>query len=165
MKYPESAKKARNYLLTQSKSTAANIAQEFTLPSLFEKITQLQKISESIAQHLDKRMKNTYQVANFIGNRLTILTSTGSYATQLRFEVPELLRKFKADKLLRQFTDIQIKVRPPTHRAPQPHHESQRKVQPLSPEVSRFMQEIAKTMDDVKLREVFMRLAKHTLGT
>jgi hypothetical protein len=130
------------------------------IPPIFAKAKMLAELNSKVLAYLDESLKNTCQVANLSANRLTLLVSSGSVATQLRFLIPDLLRHFKQDEHLKNISDIQCKVRPP-----QSSRRSRRKeptVASLSTETANIVRSIAESIDDSKIREVLKRIAAHT---
>lgn len=133
---------------------------ESALLPIFAKANILNELNKKIAVHLDSHLQAACAVANVDRNRLILLTSSGSHATQLRFQIPELLRKFNQDAALKRFTDIQILVRPEVNTSYTPRP---RKLPLLSKETAALMQSIAETCSDPKLKEVLSKIAKNKM--
>jgi hypothetical protein len=124
----------------------------------------LEDLNQRVAAYLDKNIAEYCQVANLLGNKLVILAANGSIATQLRFQVSDLLRKFKQDPKLRHILQIESKVHPGFSRhAPQQSTPSKgKKMPPLSAGSAEIMNEFAETLEDPKLKAVMKRIAAHT---
>lgn len=144
-----------------SKKTIADHLQKSgqELQSVLTKIKELERLNQKFLFHLDPALKNYCQIANWQNNRLIILAANASVATQLRFQIPDLLKKFKQDSLLKKFQDIHCIVRPFSSRLQSMPHP--RKINPLSPETAKQIHEIAQSLSDDKLREVMEKIAKH----
>jgi hypothetical protein len=74
------------------------------------------------------------------GGILVLIVANGSVATQLRFQIPDLLKKFKLDPILKRIHDIQCKVRP----APSSSRvdKASNTMPTLSPESAQIMRDI-----------------------
>lgn len=152
MKTSNKAKKAGNFVTASSHK-------EPTLQPLLLKAKALHELNKQIAPFLDANLRDFCQVANIDRNRLVMLTASGTYATQLRFQTPEILKKFSSDTSLRRITEIQIKVRPAHHTAPP---RRPRKVERLATETAELISDIANSCSDNKLKEVLLKIAKNT---
>lgn len=129
------------------------------LQMIFTKAKMLEALNQKVANYLDSSLRNSCQVGNVSGSKLVLIVATGSVATQLRFQIPDLLRKFKTDPELMRFQEIQTKVRPAQSvRATR----QTKKVAPLSTASAEIIREVAESIDDPKLKEVLGRIAKRT---
>lgn len=153
----DSSKKANSYLKAESHD----------LRLVFAKIRELTILNEKVAQYLDPSVVKYCQVANVVGPKLVLLAANGSIATQLRFQLPDLLKKLKADPhpTLQKIQDIQCKVHPTFLPNRQPVvSKNKQPMQKPSPETARMMHELAESIDDPKLKEVMRRIAGHGDG-
>jgi len=134
------------------------------LRSLFAKVRVLEDINRKVSAYLDKNIVDYCQVANLLGNRLVILAANGSIATQLRFQITDLLRKFKQDAQLKHIHHIDAKVHPGFTRGPtqQSAPPKGKKMPPLSAATAATIRDFAESLDDPKLKEVMKRIAQHT---
>lgn len=149
------SKKADTYLQAESRD----------LRLVFAKIRELQIINEKLYAHLDPHIAKYCQAANVAGNRLILIVANGSIATQLRFQLSDLLKKLKSDPhpLIQKIHDIQCKVHPGfTLPALQSSAYPRQKMQPLSPETANMIQEMAEAIEDPKLREIMERIANRS---
>lgn len=130
------------------------------LNGILIKIKEINELNLRFFPILEPGIRKYCQIANRIGHRLIVLTANASIATQLRFQTPDLLRKFKQDPLLAKINEIQFKVRPvfqsETRRPP-------KTIPLLSTKTAKIIQDIASNLDDEKLKEVMSRIAKHTI--
>lgn len=130
--------------------------------SILAKIKELDELSRKVSFYLDDHLKDYCQVANLVSGKLVMIAANGSIATQIRFQTPDLLVKFKQDPLLKRIVDIHCKVSPPFASSRiKPATTHSRKVQPLSPETVEIMLKIAESLEDPALREVMKRIASH----
>jgi hypothetical protein len=134
------------------------------LRSLYAKIKVLEDLNQRVTTYLDKNIAEYCQVANLLGNKLVILAANGSIATQLRFQVSDLLRKFKQDPKLRHILKIESKVHPgfSRHTPLQSIPSTAKKMPLLSAGSAEIMNEFAETLEDPKLKAVMKRIAAHT---
>jgi hypothetical protein len=145
---------------TTKKAGAFFQANHNDLQAIFTKVKLLEELNNKVIIFLDENLKNSCQVVNLTGSILTVLTSSGSVATQLRFLVPDLLRKFQSDGVLKKIQHIQCKVRPP--QTPLRKKPSTEKMSLLSAETAAVIEDIASSMGDPKLKEALKKIAAHT---
>jgi hypothetical protein len=146
----KTSKKADAFLQTHSNA----------LQSIFIKVKLLENLNQQIAIFLDEGLKSACQVVNLIGGTLTILVSSGSVATQLRFLEPGLLIKFQSHPTLKKIQHIHCKVRPP--QIPLRKTKALQKIALLSTETAAIIHDMADSIDDQKLKEVLKKIAAHT---
>lgn len=129
------------------------------LQPIFAKVKMLEELNARVSTYLDDSLKRYCQVANLSQHRLILLVANGSTATQLRFLTPDLLRKFKTDPQLVHIQEIQIKVRPlqSERRTMKKTHKPT-----ISQQSAEIVREIAESIEDPKLREALLRIAKHS---
>lgn len=132
------------------------------LQGLLRKVMQLSAIQTKLRTYLHPDIFQYCQVGNYAQGVLTLITANGSVATQIRFQGPDLIRKFKEDNVLKAIREIQCKVRP-YHQAspPTPDNTPVQKMNLLSQESANHVRAIAESMTDEKLREAMLKLAKH----
>lgn len=132
------------------------------LQFILGKVKKLTELSRLVSTFLDPTMLDQCQVANLAGNRLTMLAANGSVATQLRFQTQDLLRKFKQHPLLRAIQHIDCKVSPVSTQPQLPQRDAApREVQRLSPETAALLQDMAEGLEDVRLKESILNIARH----
>ena len=149
----DSYKKANSYLLTENQD----------LQFIFAKIKKLGEINKKVLSHMDAALAAHCQVANLTGNCLVILASNSSIATQLRFQAPDLLKKLQQDPALKHVKEIQAKVGVPRTqtRLSAPVEKNTHPVERLSEKTSAFILELAKSLDNEKLRKVMEKIAEN----
>lgn len=146
------SKKAGNYLLDDHPD----------LHAFYLKLKALDELNAHVSRHLHPDVRAHCQAANLVDGRLILIAANGSIATQLRYQIPELLTQFKSDPALHHIKDIFCKVRPPLARSQRkltPPAAS--KMAPLSPQTAKMVDAMADSIDDPKLREVMKRIAQN----
>lgn len=147
---------------TPSKKIAAYLgAGHHELQSILAKINHLQQLSEKVSSYLDPHLTHLCMIANLIGSKLIILAANGSIATQLRFQVPDLLKKFSLDPELKHIHQIECKVRPASSIS-SPVRLQRSKMPLLSQQTSELIRDMAKSIDDKVLREIMEKIASRT---
>ncbi len=142
-----------------SKKIAAYFgASHHELQSIIAKINHLQQLSQKISPYLDPDLTHFYKIANLIGNKLIIVAANGSIATQLRFQVTDLLKKFSLDPELKHIHQIECKVRPASSFS-SPMRMQRTKMPLLSPETAELIRNMAENIEDKVLREIMERIA------
>lgn len=125
---------------------------------IFGKIKALKKIDEAVKRHLDNKLTGHCQVANLELGKLTLLTTSGAIATQLRYLSANLLRSFAKDPILKSIQSIETIVRPEQKPSSQKHHRS--KPAPPSEATAKIIKEIADSISDPKLKATMKRIAE-----
>ena len=146
-------KKANSFLQTDN----------YDLQFIFAKIRKLNEINEKVLAILDPALKRHCQVANIVGNKLILLTTNSSIATQIRFQSPDLLNKLHKISSLSHIKEIQAKVGIPPRLELRnlPKDKEPHQVARLSLETAELILEFAQSLDDPKLKEVMERIAKN----
>lgn len=130
------------------------------LQTVYEKINMLGQLSSKVMLHLDPIVAKYCQVANLVNGKLTLIVANGSVATQLRFQINEILRKIRQDPSLKHITSIECKVRPSQHQASTRLAATSPKIMPaLSPQTAEIVKNIADSIADPELKEVMTRIA------
>lgn len=129
------------------------------LQPIFAKAKILHDLTQKLNNHLDNNLKGTCHITNIDRQTITVLTNSGSHATQLRYLAPDLIRKFKSDPALSRFANIQIINRPT---ASTPPARRNKKIQRLSDDTAKLMQTIADSCEDPTLKAVLLKIAKNT---
>jgi hypothetical protein len=148
-------------LIKQPQSILESVEGDYR--QLLKKVSLINTLQNKISGYLDSSMKHQIQVANLIDRALILVTPSSSVATQLRFMVPDLLRKFKQDAELTGIQSIQCKVSPkmltPERREPPPSP-----VTRLSSETADIIRSTAESIEDPALRKIMMRISEHQNG-
>lgn len=131
---------------------------EWNLKKLLKHAKELALLNQQLIAYLDKALVPYCKVANLSGNKLVLMVANGAIATNIRFQTPNLLRKFKENPLFSHIEMIQCKVRPPQKAT---LAAAPRKPAPISAATIHMITELADTINDHKLREAMLRIAKH----
>lgn len=146
-----SSKKANDFIAMDSRE----------LSTVFAKIRLLEDLTRKITPYLDENVRSYCHIANIMSGRLVLIAANGSIATQLRFQTPELLKKFKTDPSLRHIVDIHCKVRPSHNPAPAKKNSQ---MAPLTQATAEIVKGMAESIEDPKLREIMERIAGRVRG-
>jgi len=130
------------------------------LQTVYATINKLAALSKKIMVHLDKTITPYCQVANLVNGRLTLVVANGSVATQLRFQINDILRKFQEDPALKHINAIECKVRPVNQLSARLTPKAAKTMPLLSPQTAEIVKTIAESIDDAELREVMERIAE-----
>lgn len=127
-------------------------------------LSSLLRISEKYSQlllcvrgQLPESLRNRCLAVTQTGDRLTLFTSSPVWATRLRFQIPQLQRRLSLAVAI-SCPSISVRVTPPA----QPQVTRRRPVARLSPASASTIRAIAADIDDSRLREALLRLARHT---
>lgn len=82
------------------------------LASLLNRVNQLKTLDKLIKELLPESLKNRCSVANLAKQRLTLVTASGTWATQLRYRSSELLHKLRQVEAYAAIAKIHIIVDP-----------------------------------------------------
>ncbi|MES2218342.1 MAG: DUF721 domain-containing protein [Pseudomonadota bacterium] len=123
------------------------------------KLKQLRELQNILHNYLDEKLAPHCQVANFENNSLCIITNTALWATQLRFQIPNLLTQLNQHVELAGLREIRCKIRPKQH-LQQPVVSSP--LERLSLETSLVLLETAKTIKHQSLKKIMEKIAQNT---
>ena len=130
-----------------------------TLKGLFQKVDQLREFNRIFAQYAEPGIVAHCKIANLQNNCLIVIVDSGSWATQLRFLIPDLLAKMRQHVCLAGLKSICCKTRPdPAFEKPRKRR-NQGPMKQMSVATSEEILRSAKTIEDKKLREILERIA------
>lgn len=133
------------------------------LQAIMAKVKQLEILNQKVSVYLNPKIMQYCHIANLLEHRLIMIAANSTIATELRFQTSDLLRKFKHDPILQDIKGIQCKVSPDLVKSEaKPIQRQSRKMQLLSKETAEIIRSSAELLDDANLREVMLRIAKHT---
>ena len=132
------------------------------LDELISKANRLKHFNSLLAMHLEMEIAKHCQVAKFEDNCLFVLTDNGSWATQLRFHIPDLMVKLRKHPELAGLGGIICKTRPA--KVVEKSLKGKRVVSALSVGTAETILENAKMIKDSKLREIMERIAGNVKG-
>ena len=131
------------------------------LDALMLKLKQLKQLQQILSEYLDSKLINHCQVANLDNGCLIILTDSALWATQFRFQIPDLLAKLRQHPQLYHLKHIYCKIRPAQNvrRIPEA---SEPPMSRLSLETSQMILDTASTIKHDKLKTIMQKIAKNT---
>lgn len=136
------------------------------LPALFSKLKVLAEINRQLINYLDPKLAPYCQAANLHHRCLIMMVANGSVATQLHYQIPDLIAKFQNNSLLQTINEIKCKVRPSQHLSPllsTSHVQTPiRNELYLSAKSAEIVRETAESMKDPKLKAIMQKIASHT---
>jgi len=142
----------------QSIQTLIQQQTEQVLPNLAQKIAQLQRLNELWQKYIDINLAKHTRVANWRDPTLIIEIDNANWATHVRYSLPELLIKLKAEKELAGLKYINWYIKPTESK----NKLKPRKTKALSKENSQLLAEAAEHTPHEKLKDALLALAKHT---
>lgn len=133
------------------------------LGSLLDKLSHLKHLNKILSDQLDPKLVTHCQVANYENTLLVILTHNAIWATQFRFQIPQLVTKLRQYPEFKDLKNIQCKLIPTTYTRQIPEAHKTQAMPLLSLQTSQLILDLASNIKYDKLREVMKRIAMHTL--
>lgn len=87
---------------------------------LINKVYALEGINQVFQSAIDENLSEHCTVANIRDNTLVLEMDNSSWATRLRYEIPDILQKIHSQPGLECITHIEFYVKPPATEAKQP---------------------------------------------
>jgi hypothetical protein len=131
------------------------------IDSVLNKLKQLTELQNILHSYLAEKLAEHCQVANYENNSLCIITNTALWATQIRFQIPNLLTQLRQHDELRALREIRCKIRPKT-RAPQPA--AMPPVERLTLETAQIILAVAKNIKHDPLKAIMEKIAENIKG-
>ena len=128
--------------------------------SLTENSLQVAELNHILASSLPSKLAQYCQVASYRNGALTLETSTGSAATQLKFIQPQIFAKLKKSSKFRALQKITIRI---AALQPKLDRHYTRRVPSVSEQNCSLIRQTADTIEDNQLADSMRNLAK-TLG-
>jgi len=132
------------------------------LHDLLLKVKHLKQLSNILAEHLDAKLASHCQVVNLDNHCLIVITDNAIWATQFRFQIPNLLPKLRQHPLLYQLKTINCKIRPTTGQYQIPEAHQPPVMLRISPRTAEMILAAASTIKHDKLQAVMQKIAEHT---
>ena len=82
------------------------------LGQLLHKVFQLRELEDILKHYLDDGYLVHTKLGSYQNGKLTLLTESGSWATKLKYQIPDLLSKLRQHPTLAGLRNIEIKVAP-----------------------------------------------------
>lgn len=128
------------------------------LQSILGKVQELQHYNSLLEKYLDPEVAKNCKVVRFDKNCLFVLVENGNWATQLRFQVPDLMSKLRKYPELSNLSGVICKTRPsPTLLSS--YKTQSRTVSFLSHQTADSILKTAKTLTDIRLRKILEKIA------
>lgn len=131
------------------------------LSTLFDKLKQLKQLNQLLAEYLDAKLVTHCQVANLENGSLIVITDNAIWATQFRFQIPDLLPKLRQHPALYHLKNIACKIRPAQGKRQIPEAEQPRPMPRLSINTAEIILATASSIKHDKLQAVMRRIAEH----
>jgi hypothetical protein len=131
---------------------------ENSLGFLFTKIKELEEWHRRLAKYIDGNMIKSLQVAHCSGDKLVIIASNASIATQIHLQTADLLIKFKHDPYLKSIRRIECKVRLSMMSIIR-KTATPRKIRTFSLETGEIIRKTAASIKDPKLKTIMEKIA------
>lgn len=126
--------------------------------SVFSHIESLQLLESCLEQFLDTELFQHCRVANFRNETLTLNTSSASWATRIRYSVPDILNAIGNNQFPVNVKSIRVIVVPEQSFNSSPWTERPE----LSQETADILIKIAESIDDESLSNCIKRLCRHS---
>lgn len=148
--------------MNDSKKPAIDyITNHHDLNFLLSKVKTLNTLDLKVKAYLESPYKEQCQVANLTNRKLVILVPNSAIASMMKYQVPDLLKTWEKDIVLKEINEIEIKVRLTFDPKERLNSEPINNTLTLSSETAAMMYEIAESLDDPKLRAVMQKIAGH----
>jgi hypothetical protein len=116
----------------------------------------LNKLSTDVLQHLPSGLAHHCQVANYKENILILHAESASWATQLRFQAPAILKLLQEKQIVKNNCRIEVRVRPKAHQPLVPARYAH-----MSSTTAEVIDYLAEEVTDSDLRDALHRLANN----
>ena len=132
------------------------INQDSDLDRLYQHTKFLLNLNKYLFNILGEPLNQHCQIANYDNSILTILADSPEWSARLRYNTSNILNRIRTESGLNTLKTIRIKIRPIEIHT----YTNQRKLT-LSFAASEFINQVANTITDEKLRSSLRKLAKH----
>jgi hypothetical protein len=127
------------------------------LHSLLAKVEELKKWNLLFSQELDPDLASHCEVIKIEKDCLIVFVDNSHWVTQLRFYIPELLKRLHKLEPFQQLKAICAKVKP---KYSSEKKSPSRKMKPLSQQTANAVLEIVKEIKDERIKDIFSKIAK-----
>lgn len=131
-----------------------------SLTGIFKNLARLRELNQLFEQNIDKSLAAHCSVVNILNGSLIIIADNGSWATQLRFHIPDLLEKFRRSPLLHGLKSITCKTRPDFKLENSAKKRKRPEMKKISRKTAEEILRDAETIQDQKLQQVLRRIAE-----
>ncbi len=129
----------------------------YPIADLCEKANSIQITNIKLKKYLDPSLHDYFELANIKTDVATILVSSSTWATRLRYNIPAILNVLNNQLNFTSIKTVRIKVKKiiPTNTAPQ------KKPIFLSKNSAQILIDVANNFKDPELRECLLKLSKN----
>jgi len=135
------------------------LARGKSIKSLVHRVNSLKILQTILLKCLPENVSHHCQVANITEGQLVIMVDSANWATQIRFNMGDLLQKLRQHAPLYSLKHISCIVRPPVGPAIRPTNV--RTVAKMTPNTAQLIVEAAEAIADPKLKQQLISIAKN----
>jgi hypothetical protein len=133
--------------------------QNSPLASLCNKAKSIKELDHKLKNLLDPSLRDHFQLANINADMATLLVSSSSWGTRLRYNIPTILDILNNQLDFSSVKTIRIKLNIPIL----DDSVSNKNQTQLSDNSAKFLHEAANNFTDPQLRECFIKLSKNKI--
>jgi hypothetical protein len=126
-----------------------------TLSPILRHAHELLRIEAVIRELLPRNLQHRFRVANLHGRRLVLTTDSPAWATRLRCQLPDVLRRLEVQAHTKPIGEIDVKVTLPKSRPTSSHQHRAR----VSAKTADLLRDFANGCDNGLLQAALLRLA------
>ncbi len=127
------------------------------IAELCKKASSIQDINHQLKKYLDPSLQNHFELANINNAVATLLVSSSSWATRLRYNIPTILDALNNQLNFSSVKTIRIKVK----KIISDNTVINKKPIPLSEKSAQVLIDVANNSNDSQLRACFLKLSKN----
>ncbi len=129
------------------------------LQTLLGRVNQLKEWNRLFAEYLEPEIAKHCEIVNYEKNCFIVIVENGSYATQLRFQIPDLMAKLKQHPQWVKLSGIICKTRPKHTLA---SNSRSRTKTYLTQKTAKSILDSAQSVKDEKIRTRLQKIAGYT---
>jgi hypothetical protein len=129
----------------------------YPIADLCNKATSIQKVNQKLKKCLDPSLHNHFELANIKTDVATLLVSSSSWATRLRYNIPTILDALNNQLNFTSVKTIRIKVK----KTVSTNTVLNKKPIPLSKKSAQLLADVANNLNDAELRACILKLSKN----
>jgi hypothetical protein len=131
--------------------------QRYSIAGLCHKANSIQELNQKLKTYLDPSLNDHFELANINTDSVTILVSSSTWATRLRYNIPVILNTLNNNLKLTSVKTVRIKV---NNKVSDPTSKAPKKAISMSQNSAQVLIDVANNLDP-KLRECFIKLSKN----
>lgn len=129
------------------------------LANLVDKINQLRVFNQALIGILEDKLMRHCQVVNVEQGTLTLITDSASWATKLRFQTPEILKKMQTSSTFLKIKKLKVLIRPKERLITK--KQPKKKTLHLSRESAQIISDAANHLKNIRLKKALNKIAEH----